>query len=117
MGSFESIQKVSSVVRGILQTGLKDPNGTDPFGTITLDPPSNSTAADSLSLWLYQTVENEFLRNQNPPPRGPQADIEQYPPLTINLLYLLTPIFADQNEVQLALGRSMQLSSQSAGRV
>jgi hypothetical protein len=109
MGSFESIQKVSSVLRGILQAGLKDENGTDPFGVITLNPPSNVTTGEALSFWLYQAVENEFMRNTTPPPRGPQTDQEQFPPLTINLLFLLTPIFSDQNQVQLALGRSMQI--------
>ena len=71
-----------------------------------------------LSLWLYQVLPNEHLRNQplvrraGPPP---DDDLRFYPPLSLNLFYLLTPSIqdgggaSDQLADQRVLGRVMQV--------
>jgi uncharacterized protein DUF4255 len=62
-----------------------------------------------LSLWLYQVQENPFMRNQTPTRIPQQDDTVQFPPLALNLYYLLTPSTNSVEGDQLVLGRSMQI--------
>jgi hypothetical protein len=73
-----------------------------------------------VSLWLYQVSPNEHLRNHPVVRRatpGPPAndDVAFYPPLGLNLFYLLTPSIqdaggaSDQLADQRVLGRAMQV--------
>jgi len=73
-----------------------------------------------MSLWLYQVLPNEHLRNQPFVRRatpGPPADddLQFYPPLVLNLFYLLTPSIqdaggaSDQLADQRVLGRALQV--------
>lgn len=73
-----------------------------------------------LSLWLYQVLPNEHLRNQPLVRRtavGPPQndDLQFHPPLSLNLFYLLTPSIqdaggaSDQLADQRVLGRVMQV--------
>jgi hypothetical protein len=67
-------------------------------------------SANRLSLWLYQITENEFVKNQTML-RGNEHDTAQFPPLALNLFYLITP-FAPTGEPeseQLLLGKTMQV--------
>jgi hypothetical protein len=68
------------------------------------------TARDSgnrLSLWLYQITENEFIKNQ-PMRRGNGHDTTQFPPLALNLFYLVTPFAPSGEADHLLLGKTMQ---------
>jgi hypothetical protein len=68
------------------------------------------TARDSsnrLSLWLYQLAENEFVKNQ-PMMRGNGPETGQFPPLALNLFYLVTPFAASGEADHLLLGKTMQ---------
>lgn len=77
------------------------------------------TAQDSsrrLSLWLYQVVENEFVKNQPLQPRElptrqgrPRIDQLQRSPLALNLFYLVTPFTTLGKSDQLLLGKTMQV--------
>jgi hypothetical protein len=73
-----------------------------------------------MSLWLYHVIPNEHLRNspfvRRRDPNNPNDDDAQfYPPLVLNLLYLLTPSIqsdgtgSDQLADQRLLGRVMQI--------
>ena len=68
--------------------------------------------AHQLSLWLYQIAENEYLRNESPIRTGTNG--EQFPPLALNLFFLVTP-FAGNNTPgtelnnYLLLGKTMQV--------
>jgi Pvc16 N-terminal domain len=67
------------------------------------------TARDSgnrVSLWLYFIAENEFTKNTAP--RRVADDREQFPPLTLDLYYLLTPFGPSGEADLLILGRAMQ---------
>lgn len=76
---------------------------------IGLMNPADAKDDFPLSLWLYQVQQNEFLRNV-PPARIPNDDSQvQFPPLSINLFYLLTPKTKNDDTNQLILGRSMQI--------
>lgn len=67
------------------------------------------TAKDSsnrVSLWMYLIAEDEFAKN------APNARIsdtsEQFPPLGLDLYYLLTPFGTSADADLLILGRAMQ---------
>jgi hypothetical protein len=89
-------------------------NVNDP--SIELSPPSTASGTAgtntlSLSVWLYQVVEDEFVKNQ--PMRqavGSGQNVKmRFPPLALNLSYLVTP-FAEKVETeQLMLGWAMQV--------
>ena len=79
------------------------------------------TARDSgnrLSLWLYQITENEHVKNRPmlkarvqpaQPPGAPPREAAQYPPMALNLFFLVTP-FAQSGEADhLLLGKTMQV--------
>jgi hypothetical protein len=65
-------------------------------------------SANRLSLWLYQITENEFVKNQ-PMLRGNGHDTAQFPPLALNLFYLVTPFAPSGEADHLLLGKSMQI--------
>jgi hypothetical protein len=68
------------------------------------------TARDSsnrLSLWLYQVCENEFTKNAPMQREGPAT--LRFPPLGLNLSYLLTPFATSGEADHLLLGKSMQV--------
>jgi hypothetical protein len=64
-----------------------------------------------LSLWLYQILPNEHLRNPDMVRRRDQNDdaAEFYPPLVLNLFYLLTPSTKTDVGDQQVLGRALQI--------
>ena len=82
------------------------------------------TARDSsnrLSLWLYQITENEHVKNQpmlraavQPPPPPPPSgraprQAAQYPPMALNLYFLVTPFAQSEEANHLLLGKTMQV--------
>jgi hypothetical protein len=81
-------------------------------------------SANRLSLWLYQITENEHVKNQPmlrapvqpPPPLPPPApqtraprQAAQYPPMALNLYFLVTPFAQSDESNHLLLGKSMQV--------
>jgi hypothetical protein len=126
------IGEVSEFLRHTLWLGIKDDPVTSQLVTaeqnIVLTNPGQiglpQGVMRQLSLWLYQVVPNEHMRNapfvrkQRPAPPGQQAsdDDQFYPPLVLNLSYLLTPSIQtdggganDQVADQRVLGRAMQI--------
>jgi hypothetical protein len=120
------IGEVSEFLRKTLWLGIKeDPVTSQLVATeqeISLTNPGQTvTGVRKLSLWLYQVLPNEHLRNpsyvRRTNPKDAQDDDAQfYPPLYLNLLYLLTPsIQADNGGAsdpiadQRLLGRAMQI--------
>jgi len=103
---------VSGGIRRILWNSFAaDPTVRPLVGTeeaiVFLNP--TQTARDSgnrVSLWLYLIAENEFTKNT--PPLRVAADREQFPPLTLDLYYLLTPFGPSAEADLLILGRAMQ---------
>jgi hypothetical protein len=81
------------------------------------------TARDSgnrLSLWLYQITENEHVKNQPmlkaaaQPPLPPQPgraprQAAQFPPMALNLYFLVTPFAQSDESDHLLLGMTMQV--------
>jgi Pvc16 N-terminal domain len=65
-------------------------------------------SANRLSIWLYQIAENEFVKNQPMLP-GPTPDRLRFPPLALNLSYLVTPLAPSGHADALLLGKTMQV--------
>ena len=122
------VSQVSEFLRHTLWLGLR----ADPVTSQLVTAEQNIVLANpgqvalpqgvvrQMSLWLYQVSPNEHLRNQpfvrratpGPPPND---DLQLYPPLALNLFYLLTPSIqdaggaSDQLADQQVLGRAMQV--------
>ena len=122
------IGEVSETLRHALWLGLRADLVTNQLVTseqnIVLANPGQVALPQGvvrqLSLWLYQVLPNEHLRNQpfiRRTASGPPAvdDLQFYPPLSLNLFYLLTPSIqdaggaSDQLADQRVLGRAMQV--------
>jgi hypothetical protein len=65
-------------------------------------------SANRLSLWLYQVTENEFVKNQ-PMFRDTGHDEARFPPLALNLYYLITPFAPSGEADHLLLGKTMEV--------
>jgi hypothetical protein len=120
------IGEVSEFLRHTLWLGIQADPVTSQLVTaeqnIVLSNPGQTGLAGGvvrqMSLWLYQVTANEHLRNA-PFVRRPEVgnptndDVKFYPPLALNLLYLLTPSIQgsanDQIADQRVLGRAMQI--------
>jgi len=112
MSSHLVLAAVSSGIRRLLWNSFAaDPTVRPLVGTeeaiVFLNP--TDTAKDSgnrVSLWMYLIAENEFIKNA--PPRRIADNQEQFPPLGLDLYYLLTPFGPSAEADLLILGRSMQ---------
>jgi hypothetical protein len=118
VSDFRVLQDVSLNLRQILFEGL---NGTDELGSrftsqsnISLDSPAEldesngaATAQVLLSLYLYQVLPDPHLNNRPLTSNG--AGQQHYPPLSLYLSYLLTPMSTSPEENLLILGRSLQV--------
>jgi hypothetical protein len=119
VSSYKIILEVSRLLHDTLWAGFAGDSALTQHvpnaDSIVLMNPAE-TARDSnrrLSLWLYQVQENEFLRNALPQ-RVAQDDLVQYPPLAMNLFYLLTPATNSVEGDQMVLGRSLQIFNDNA---
>lgn len=118
------IGEVSQLLRHTLWLGLKGDPVTSQQVTeeqnIVLSNPAQPIAIQGIvrqvSLWLYQVLPNEHLRNGPDVRRRVDGDDDAtfYPPLAVNLLYLLTPSTGDDLGDQQVLGRAMQTFHDSA---
>jgi hypothetical protein len=121
MSKYTVIFDVSQTLRKVLwdefqkDSEIKTIVGSDK-AIVFLHPTATSrNTANRLSIWLYQVTENEFAKNQ---PMQQTADpaLSRYPPLALNLFYLITPFGAmsdndpnaGQADLQL-LGKTMQV--------
>jgi hypothetical protein len=83
------------------------------LASIKLTNPAEPDPDRRLSLWLYNILLNEHLRNaSNVRVKGDEQI--QFPPLSLNLYYLLTPSTGSDEGDQYVLGKSMQILNDSA---
>lgn len=116
MSDARVLQEISRYLRAILFESLR---GSDELGskftsenTISLDSPAQLASGDLsatsvlVSLYLYQILPNGQLNNQPLIPYGNGR--MHYPPLSLDLYYLLTPLSRSPEEDLAILGRAMQ---------
>lgn len=106
MSEYTVIDDITSTLIGLLRTNTG--------GLIASDHISAGSPADivedtqpRLSLFLYHIGENQHLKNQ-----AMQADDSgklRYPPLPLNLFYLLTAYAQTRETEQQLIGRAMQI--------
>lgn len=115
MSSYKIILEISKTLRDTLWIGFRDDDALKQHvpaaESIVLVNPADAARDNNrrLSLWLYQVQENEFLRNQSPLRVPSQDDLIQFPPLALNLFYLLTPSTNSVEGDLMVLGRSLQI--------
>jgi hypothetical protein len=116
VSSYAILREVSQTLKAILWNGFEHgqpgifPDIIQNSEEIVFKNPTETArdSANRLSVWLYQITENEFVKNQ-PMVRTNGSDRSRFPPLALNLSYLITP-FADSEEKNLLLlGRTMQI--------
>ncbi len=81
---------------------------------ISLDSPANLAGDNTpgaanalLSLYLYQVMPNPHVNNVGYLPD--EGGTQRFPPLGLNLSYLLTPLSASAEDCLLTLGHAMQI--------
>lgn len=114
MSNYAVVSEVSRVLRRILFEEFD----TDPVISafvssdaeiVFANPTETARGANNrLSLWLYQINENEFVKNR-PMVAGTTADTQRFPPLALNLFYLVTPFGPSGEADHLILGKTMEV--------
>lgn len=79
---------------------------------ISFEPPFKlvkdvDSEINCLSLYLYRIVENEDMKNR--PPEKINTSFLRYPPLSLTLFYLITPLTNSADNDQKLLGKTMQI--------
>lgn len=127
MSSYKVIARTSAILRQIFWDTFSQDNEIRALvptqaAIVLLNPTQTAEdTANRLSLWLYQVNENEFIKNRplrrasngngNGSPSGASL---QFPPLALNLHYLLTPFGQSGQADHLILGKTMQLMYDNA---
>ena len=124
MSNSQVLRDISRHLRQLLLDGLSGDEAVGgellSEGNISLDSParladsgnSNSgTSVALLSLYLYQVTPNAHVNNK--PLISSEAGEQHYPPLSLNLFYLLTPQGSSPEQDLLILGRAIQVLAAS----
>lgn len=94
---------------------LKDIPGLSGMSSIEFKSPADmesEPASLQMSIFLYQAIANTHLRNV--PPMPVNLDKMQYPPLTVDLHYIVTPYAQDKEAELLAMEGIMQIFHDNA---
>ena len=112
MSSHSIIQDISRELRRRIHQALADTPDTDfglstPEQDISLSPPAPpSNTPPLLSVYLYHIEPDANLRNQPKLSSGPNA--LRFPPLALQLHYMITALNEDEDRNHLVLGRVLQ---------
>jgi hypothetical protein len=109
MSDFTVVGDVGETLKRLLDD---DPwTGVMPKPDVTFKSPKEikdeGGSANRVSLFLYQILENPFLRNEEPLRVG--DDELRTPPLVLDLFYLVTPYSEDKTQEKYILGKVMQI--------
>ncbi len=115
MEGFTVIGVIGETLKELLRRDLEVSFGsefTKSGDAVTLITPKEMGTTNRLSLFLYHIVENPFMKNQ--PMERPSPGRLKYPPLSLNLYYLLTPNIVKTETIKVSdghtiLGRAMQV--------
>ncbi|TFH40676.1 MAG: DUF4255 domain-containing protein [ANME-2 cluster archaeon] len=122
MSSYTAIEDAGITLLNLLKNNMKDmgdiipPESIDT--SIVLGSPGKAEEMDGIriSLFLYQIIENIHLKNQEMQRIG--ISIENYPPISLDLYYMLTAHPGTQNQRDITestkqehriLGRAIQI--------
>jgi hypothetical protein len=97
-----------------LTDGLQDALFADPLTRplasqiVTLPPTAGDAGAEGkkISFWPYRITRDEFVSNEPLVPLGPE--LLGYPPLIVDVWYLLTPITGSGDSDQLVIEKALE---------
>lgn len=109
MSDFTVIGDVGETLKKLLED---DPwTGISPTPEITFKSPKeirdDGGSTNKVSVFLYQILENPYLRNEEPQ-RIDDTHL-QSPPQFLDLLYLVTPYSDDKTQEKIIMGKVMQI--------
>lgn len=113
MSGYSVIAAASGVLRQILWDAFSpDPVISQLVGAenaIVFRNPTQTAldSANRMSLWCYQVEENEHVKNR-PLRSGPAPELQDVPPLALNLYFLVTPFGPSGEADLLILGKTLQ---------
>lgn len=97
MSNTLAISAVTLTLRSLLTNGIRQELNDIQVTTLTPDKARGNNSFNQLNLFLYQTMPNAAWRNQDMP-RQVKPGERGYPPLPLNLYYLITA-YGQDNEV------------------
>lgn len=109
MSDFTVVGDIGEILKQLLED---DPwTGISPKPEITFKSPKeikdDGGSPNKVSLFLYQILENPYLKNEEPQ-RIDDTRL-QSPPMSLDLLYLVTPYSDDKTQEKFILGKVMQI--------
>jgi hypothetical protein len=109
MSDYNAISDVGKILIKLLWDNIKDDSHVSSIiesdDQITLSSPDET--AKKLSLFLYQVMENAYLKNEEM--QSLNSKKLKYPPLTLSLFYLVTPHTQNMDSDHIILGKVMQI--------
>lgn len=103
--------EVSQRLKTVLEKALDDDPNVDGSPKVALADPTDQAGgeANRVSVWLYQVAFDEFARNvPTPIVEGNNGSRRlRFPPLGVNLHYLITPMLGSAEKDQQAFARIM----------
>ena len=107
MSSSSVISDVTQTLEELLVNGQLPKNSFD----VSLKSPADEKVSPSMkpkvNLFLFRVSENPFAKNQDWQPVTP--DTLRYPPLALNLSYVLTPYAENKLDEQRVFGEAMRV--------
>jgi hypothetical protein len=107
MSASTAISDVTQTLEELLQDGQLPLNSFD----VSLKSPSDEKVQPSMrpkvNLFLFRVEINPFARNSDWSALG--ADAQRYPPLVLNLYYVLTPFAENKLDEQRVFGEAMRV--------
>lgn len=111
MGEYTALADVGETLKKLLWEGIRaDPIARSILESeeqITFSSPEEVEADKRLSLFLYHVTENAYLKNEEL--QLVNSTTLKYPPLALNLFYLITPYTQKRENDQILLGKVMQI--------
>ncbi len=116
MSNSLAIAAVTTTLRNIIARGIGDELGS---GSVTTRPPDkareNGESSNQINIFLYHTLPNSALRNQDIPSRVKPGETGKLP-LALNLYYLITAYGQDNDDIlgHRLLGAAMRVLHDAA---
>jgi len=107
MSSSAVISDVTQTLEELLKGGQIPPDSFDVSLESPADEKVNPSMKPKVNLFLFRVAENPFAKNQGWLPVG--TDALRYPPLALNLFYVLTPYAENKLDEQRVFGEAMRV--------
>jgi len=111
MSDYTAIADVGETLKKLLWDNIKEDKTAKSIieseDQITLSSPEKIESDKKLSLFLYQVAENAYLKNQEM--QSANSTRLKYPPLSVNLFYMVTPHTQNREKDHIIVGKVMQI--------